>query len=133
MSVYAHKHCMCMYTCIYISPLWSFSTLILTMETEQAPKTLVFQLSFDAADRSKKLQVLRNTDYFCCRMHHRKRHEQHPITCTDFYKVISKAKLHTHMWDPQCLTTLWASMACYRDSFTFLYVHLPNGTSPSHH
>jgi hypothetical protein len=24
------------------------------------------------------------------------------------------------MWDPQCLTTLWASMACYRDSFTFL-------------
>jgi hypothetical protein len=23
------------------------------------------------------------------------------------------------MWDPQRLTTLWASMACYRDSFTF--------------
>jgi hypothetical protein len=23
------------------------------------------------------------------------------------------------MWEPQCLTTLWASMACYRDSFTF--------------
>jgi hypothetical protein len=21
------------------------------------------------------------------------------------------------MWDPQRLTTLWASMACYRDSF----------------
>jgi hypothetical protein len=24
------------------------------------------------------------------------------------------------MWDPQRLTTLWVSMACYRDSFTFL-------------
>jgi hypothetical protein len=24
------------------------------------------------------------------------------------------------MWDPQLLTTLWASMACYRDSFTFI-------------
>jgi hypothetical protein len=23
------------------------------------------------------------------------------------------------MWDPHRLTTLWASMACYRDSFTF--------------
>jgi hypothetical protein len=27
------------------------------------------------------------------------------------------------MWDPQRLTTLWASMACYRDSFTF-YIHI---------
>jgi hypothetical protein len=26
------------------------------------------------------------------------------------------------MWDPQCLTTLWASMACYRDSFTFFII-----------
>jgi hypothetical protein len=25
------------------------------------------------------------------------------------------------MWDPQRLTTLWASMACYRDSFTFTF------------
>jgi hypothetical protein len=24
------------------------------------------------------------------------------------------------MWEPQRLTTLWASTACYRDSFTFL-------------
>jgi hypothetical protein len=24
------------------------------------------------------------------------------------------------MWEPQSLTTLWASMACYRDSFTLL-------------
>jgi hypothetical protein len=24
------------------------------------------------------------------------------------------------MWEPQSLITLWASMACYRDSFTFL-------------
>jgi hypothetical protein len=23
------------------------------------------------------------------------------------------------MWEPRRLTTLWASMACYRDSFTF--------------
>jgi hypothetical protein len=26
------------------------------------------------------------------------------------------------MWDSQHLTTLWASTACYGDSFTFLYV-----------
>jgi hypothetical protein len=24
------------------------------------------------------------------------------------------------MWEPRRLTTLWASTACYRDSFTFL-------------
>jgi hypothetical protein len=24
------------------------------------------------------------------------------------------------MWEPQHLTTLWASTACYKDSFTFL-------------
>jgi hypothetical protein len=23
------------------------------------------------------------------------------------------------MWEPRCLRTLWTSMACYRDSFTF--------------
>jgi hypothetical protein len=27
------------------------------------------------------------------------------------------------MWEPRRLTTLWASTACYRDSFPFL--HLP--------
>jgi hypothetical protein len=31
------------------------------------------------------------------------------------------------MWKPRCLTTLWASTACYRDSFTFImdnfYLH----------
>jgi hypothetical protein len=26
------------------------------------------------------------------------------------------------MWEPRCLTTLWASTACYRDSFTFYHV-----------
>jgi hypothetical protein len=26
------------------------------------------------------------------------------------------------MWDPRRLTTLWASTACYRDSFTYCYV-----------
>jgi hypothetical protein len=25
------------------------------------------------------------------------------------------------MWKPRCLTTLWASMACYKDSFTFFF------------
>jgi hypothetical protein len=25
------------------------------------------------------------------------------------------------MWEPRHLTTLWASMACYRDSLTFFY------------
>jgi hypothetical protein len=30
------------------------------------------------------------------------------------------------MWDPQRLTTLWVSMACYTDSFTFyLYLQPP--------
>jgi hypothetical protein len=24
------------------------------------------------------------------------------------------------MWEPERLTTLWAFMACYRDSFTFM-------------
>jgi hypothetical protein len=23
------------------------------------------------------------------------------------------------MWEPRCLTTLWASASCYRDNFTF--------------
>jgi hypothetical protein len=26
------------------------------------------------------------------------------------------------MWDPRRLTTLWASIACYRDSFTFAFL-----------
>jgi hypothetical protein len=28
------------------------------------------------------------------------------------------------MWEPRCLTTLWAVMACYRDSFSFFYFYL---------
>jgi hypothetical protein len=28
------------------------------------------------------------------------------------------------MWDPRRLTTLWAFMACYRDSFIFFYLFL---------
>jgi hypothetical protein len=27
------------------------------------------------------------------------------------------------MWEPQCLTTLWASTAFYTDIFTFFYVN----------
>jgi hypothetical protein len=27
------------------------------------------------------------------------------------------------MWEPRSLTTLWASTACYRDSFTFLFAY----------
>jgi hypothetical protein len=42
------------------------------------------------------------------------------------------------MWEPQCLTTLWAFTACYRDSFAFLFIYLftyvfitiHNGESP---
>jgi hypothetical protein len=26
------------------------------------------------------------------------------------------------MWEPQCLTTVWASTACYGDNFTFFYL-----------
>jgi hypothetical protein len=29
------------------------------------------------------------------------------------------------MWEPRHLTTLWASTACYRDSFTFLLLFTP--------
>jgi hypothetical protein len=34
------------------------------------------------------------------------------------------------MWEPRCLTSLWESMACYRDSFTFwpLTSHPGSGT-----
>jgi hypothetical protein len=28
------------------------------------------------------------------------------------------------MWDPRPVTTLWAFTACYRDSFTFTFIHL---------
>jgi hypothetical protein len=33
------------------------------------------------------------------------------------------------MWEPRRLTALWASTACYRDSFTFLplHCHMPSG------
>jgi hypothetical protein len=31
------------------------------------------------------------------------------------------------MWEPQHLTTLWASMACYRDSFTFTFTYFLYG------
>jgi hypothetical protein len=34
------------------------------------------------------------------------------------------------MWEPRCLTTLWASTACYRDSFTFLFVLRPLASFP---
>jgi hypothetical protein len=35
------------------------------------------------------------------------------------------------MWESRRLTTLWASMACYRDSFTFTFTFtLPHLTSP---
>jgi hypothetical protein len=37
------------------------------------------------------------------------------------------------MWEPRCLTTLWASKACYRDSFTFLQFYiLFNGNIQKH-
>jgi hypothetical protein len=33
------------------------------------------------------------------------------------------------MWEPQRLTTLWASTACYRDSFTFLFKKMTEDVS----
>jgi hypothetical protein len=35
------------------------------------------------------------------------------------------------MWEPRRLTTLWAFMACYRDSFTF-FTFLPFSTGQKH-
>jgi hypothetical protein len=32
------------------------------------------------------------------------------------------------MWEPRRLTTLWASAACYRDSFTFYFLSLLEDT-----
>jgi hypothetical protein len=29
------------------------------------------------------------------------------------------------MWEPRRLTTVWTSIACYSDSFTFLYIQYP--------
>jgi hypothetical protein len=29
------------------------------------------------------------------------------------------------MWEPGHLRTLWASVACYRDSLTFFYIFMP--------
>jgi hypothetical protein len=29
-----------------------------------------------------------------------------------------------NMWEPRRLTTLWASTACYMDSFTFIFIHI---------
>jgi hypothetical protein len=28
------------------------------------------------------------------------------------------------MWEPRCLTTLWAFTAFYRDSFIFIYIYI---------
>jgi hypothetical protein len=36
----------------------------------------------------------------------------------------SVSRLSRKMWEPRCLTTLWASTACYRDSFTFYPINL---------
>jgi hypothetical protein len=38
------------------------------------------------------------------------------------------------MWEPQRLTTLWASTACYTDSFTFFFAILnPSKARLEHH
>jgi hypothetical protein len=36
----------------------------------------------------------------------------------------------TAIWEPRRLTTVWASMACYRDSFTALCLHVPEDRTP---
>jgi hypothetical protein len=41
-----------------------------------------------------------------------------PECKVDNLTAISEMIVHK-LWEPQSLTTLWASMACYRDSFTF--------------
>jgi hypothetical protein len=36
------------------------------------------------------------------------------------------------MWEPRCLITLWASTACYRNSFTFYLLSYQGRDKPGH-
>jgi hypothetical protein len=47
--------------------------------------------------------------------------KQRPGHKADNFTAICEPIFYT-MWDPEHLTTLQASTACYGDSFTFLYV-----------
>jgi hypothetical protein len=38
------------------------------------------------------------------------------------HKANSLTAVVYKMWDPRRLTSLWASIVCYRDYFNFLYV-----------
>jgi hypothetical protein len=42
----------------------------------------------------------------------------------DSLTAISEPRLSKKMWEPQCLTTVWASTACYRDSFIIIIVFI---------
>jgi hypothetical protein len=44
-----------------------------------------------------------------------------PVHTADNLTTISEMTVYKR-WEPQHLTTLWAFMASYKDSFTFLYV-----------
>jgi hypothetical protein len=43
-----------------------------------------------------------------------------PVRKADNLTAICEAIVYK-MWEPRRLATLWASMACYRDSFTFTF------------
>jgi hypothetical protein len=40
-----------------------------------------------------------------------------PVRRADNLTAICEPIVREKMWKPRCLTTLWASTACYRDSF----------------
>jgi hypothetical protein len=42
-----------------------------------------------------------------------------PVCKTDNFTAICEP-IVKKMWEPRRLTTLWATTACYRDSFTFV-------------
>jgi hypothetical protein len=57
------------------------------------------------------------------------RGKMRPAREADYLTAICEPIVYK-MWEPQHLTTLWASTACYRDSFTFL-LYARNNIGPS--
>jgi hypothetical protein len=58
-----------------------------------------------------------------CRLSLQQNHESswgktRPVHKADNLTAICEP-IFSKMWEPRCLTTLWASTACYRESFTF--------------
>jgi hypothetical protein len=50
-----------------------------------------------------------------------------PVRKGDNYTAICEPIIWK-MWEPRLLTNLWASMACYRDSFTFIFTYILHNT-----